>query len=117
MILDDLVVDAAEFEARTGWSAKPEGLCKGEICVPAKGVDAGEGRLDVSVLSEKLGMPIVHDSSRGVLALGPACLGRSLDTAVAPELDLPDLRTGASNRFSLSSLHGRKVLLVAWASW
>jgi peroxiredoxin len=37
-----------------------------------------------------------------------------LTSAVAPELELPD-RDG--NLFKLSSLHGRKVLLVAWASW
>ncbi|MEA3019919.1 MAG: Redoxin, partial [Actinomycetota bacterium] len=35
-------------------------------------------------------------------------------TAEAPELTLPDLD---GNPFSLSTLHGQKVLLVAWASW
>jgi peroxiredoxin len=37
-----------------------------------------------------------------------------LTTAVAPDLELPD-KDG--NPFKLSSLHGRKVLLIAWASW
>ncbi len=38
MILQSLAVDAEEFAARTGWEAKPEGLCKGSVCVPAPDV-------------------------------------------------------------------------------
>ena len=40
--------------------------------------------------------------------------GRALATAEAAELELPDLD---GNVFKLSSLRGKKVLLVAWASW
>lgn len=112
MLLETLTVDAAEFETRTGWSAKPEGLCKGDQCVPIPGGTSGQ--LDVRVLSERLGMPLVQDEASGVWALGPESGGRALTTAVAPELELPDLE---GNPFRLSSLHGRKVLLVAWASW
>ena len=34
MILKTLFVDAKELERRTGWGIKPEGACKGEVCVP-----------------------------------------------------------------------------------
>ena len=34
MILSSLEVEADEFERRTGWSIKPEGVCKGDVCVP-----------------------------------------------------------------------------------
>jgi hypothetical protein len=112
MLLDSLTVDSADFEARTGWAAKPEGLCKGHLCVPIPG--GTSGALDASVLSERLGMPLVRDDNTGVWALGPESGGRALTTAVAPELELPDLE---GNPFRLSSLRGRKVLLVAWASW
>ena len=49
-------------------------------------------------------------------ALGPASgpTGRALTTAIAPELELPDVD---GNPFKLSSLLGQKVLLVAWATW
>jgi cytochrome oxidase Cu insertion factor (SCO1/SenC/PrrC family) len=59
-------------------------------------------------------MPLVHDEAHGLWALGPESGGRALTTAVVPEITLPD-RNG--NAFSLSSLRGQKVLLVAWASW
>jgi hypothetical protein len=115
VLLDALVTDAATFADRTGWQAKPEGLCKGELCVPAPGADRGDGSLDVEVVAARLGMPLVSDQTHGIWALGPATVGgRALDTAVAPDLELPD-RDG--NPFRLSALHGRKVLLVAWASW
>ena len=41
-------------------------------------------------------------------------MGRTLSTATAADPELID-RDG--NPFRLSSLHGRKVLLVAWASY
>jgi hypothetical protein len=112
MLLDGLTVDPTELQARTGWEAKPEGLCKGDRCVPVPG--GATGPLDIRVLSERLGMPLLHDEGAGVWALGPESGGRALSTAVAPDLELPDLD---GNLFRLSSQRGRKVLLVAWASW
>jgi hypothetical protein len=117
VILHDLKVDEHEFEARTGWAIKPEGACKAEVCVPLPpAARLDDGRLDASVLSERLGMPLVADGTHGLWALGPetAVTGRALTSAVAPELVLPD---HDGNPFRLSSLHGQKVLLVAWASW
>ena len=117
MILDDLVIDDAAFALRTGWEIKPEGACKGEVCVPLPdNARLGDERVDVAAVAERLGMPLVADDAHGLYALGPESLptGRALTTAVAPELELPDFD---GNPFRLSSLRGRKVLLVAWASW
>jgi hypothetical protein len=116
MILDSLDrLDRTRFAARTGWDPKPEGLCRGEVCVPAPRALRDDGSLDVGVVAARLGMPLVHDDEHGVWALGPATVtGRALSTATAADPELVD-RDG--NAFRLSSLHGRKVLLVAWASY
>lgn len=116
MLLTEPRVDIAAFEARTGWAIKPEGACRGEVCVPLPEAASDGTSVDAVVLSERLGAPLVHDAGRGVWALGPAAgiTGRALTTAETPELTLPDLD---GNPFALSSLRGRKVLLVAWASW
>jgi hypothetical protein len=117
MILDELAVDAGAFKSRSGWQLKPEGACKGDVCVPLPDTARRpDGRLDVSVLAERLGMPLVSDDAHGVWALGPETAGggRALTTAQAPELELPD---ADGNPFKLSSLLGQKALLVAWASW
>lgn len=98
----------------TGWEAKPEGLCRGPLCVPAPGAIQPDGLVDLDVVAERLRMPLVHDDAHGLWALGPSSGGRALTTAEAPELQLPD---ADGNPFNLSALHGRKVLLVAWASW
>ena len=114
MILTSLEMDADAFADRTGWTAKPEGLCKGDVCVPAPGARLDDGRLDGRVVADRLRMPLVHDETRGLWALGPESGGHALTSADAPDPILVD-RDG--NPFQLSSLHGRKVLLVAWASW
>lgn len=116
MILTTLdQVSADEFADATGWVPKPEGLCRGELCVPAPGALRDDGTIDVTRAADRLGMPIVHDAEHGVWALGPGTTtGRVLSTAAAPDPELID-RDG--NPFKLSSLHGRKVLLVAWSSY
>ena len=113
MILASLRVDSAELERRTGWSIKPQGACKEERCVPLPPNEGGE-TVDARVLSDRLGMPLVHDEPTGLWCLGPESGGRALTSARAPELVLPDL-DGVP--FDLASLRGTKVLLVAWASW
>ena len=116
MILDTLdQVDPVGFAEATGWAPKPEGLCRGEVCVPAPGSLRDDGSLDVDVVARRLGMPVVHDIEHGVFAVGPATVsGRALGTATAAD---PELLTRDGQPFRLSSLHGRKVLLVAWASY
>jgi hypothetical protein len=112
MIIESLEVPRAEFEQRTGWAIKPEGACKGGICVPLP--EVGADTLDVRMLADRLGMPLVQDEGSGLWSLGPESGGNALTTAEAPDLALPDLE---GRVFRLRSLRGQKVLLIAWASW
>ena len=112
MIFASVRVPVGEFERATGWLQKPEGLCRGEQCVPFRSVEPAV--VDLAAAAVALGMPLVHDAAHGLWALGAEAGGRALRSAVAPELELPDFRGGS---FRLSSLRGTKVLLVAWASW
>lgn len=116
MILTSLEqVSPADFADRTGWEPKPQGLCRGEVCVPAPGSLRDDGTLDVEVAAARLGMPVVHDAQHGVWSIGPAtATGKALATAVAAD---PELVTRDGSPFRLSSLRGRKVLLVAWSSY
>ena len=113
MILKTLVVDAQELERRTGWVIKPEGACKGEVCVPLPTM-TGTAQVDARVLAERLRMPLLHDEVHEVWCLGPEAGGHALSSAVLPDIVLPDLE---GNPFALRGLRGQKVLLVAWASW
>lgn len=115
VIVREPLVDPEELRRRTGWHVKPVGACKAELCVPLPPAARAGGRIDVRVLAERLGMPLVEDEEHGLLALGPETLtGRALQSAELPELVLPDLD---GRPFAFSSLRGRRVVLVAWASW
>lgn len=112
VILSTLDISADDFARETGWEIKPEGACRGDICVPLGGTDKP---FDVSSTAERLGMALVRDDGDSVWAIGPESLsGRSLMSARAPELVLPDLD---GNEFHLSSLAGHKVVLVSWAPY
>ena len=111
MILDRLDITADDFRRGTGWEIKPEGACKGDVCVP---LDEGD-TFDLTVTAERLRMALVRDDAAGLWALGPESLGdRALVSAEAPELVLPDFD---GKEFRLSSLLGQKVVLVSWAPY
>ena len=113
MILKTLFVDTKELERRTGWVMKPEGACKGELCVPLPTMTS-TSQVDACVLAERLSMPLLHDEVHDVWCLGPEAGGGVLSSAVLPDIVLPDLE---GTPFALRELRGQKVLLVAWASW
>ncbi len=113
MLLHSLDMTAEAFATATGWIAKPEGMCKGDVCVPVPGA-IGDDTFDLVAVADRLGMALVADDGAGVWALGPESGGRALTTATMPEIELPDID---GNPFNLAAMHGRKVLLVAWASW
>ena len=109
MILEKLDIGAERFGVLTGWGIKPEGACKGEVCVPLG------GSFDLLEAAARLGMEVVHDELERLWAIGPESLtGKTLVTAQAPELVLSDL---GGKEFRLSSLRGQKVVIVAWAPY
>lgn len=113
MLLRSTSISKQAFEAGTGWQLKPEGACRGEVCVPLS-QPAGD-TVDVARVAKDIGMPLVSEPEHDLWALGPASINsRALASAQAPELTLPDLEGKA---FRLSSLLGKKVLLFAWAPY
>lgn len=102
-----------EFLDATGWELKPEGACKGTVCIPYQHSDADT--VDLVSVSTALNMPLVQDSQFGLWALGPESgNSRALSSAKAPEMRLPDIN---GNEFCLSSLKGQKIIVYAWAPY
>ena len=74
-----------------------------------------DGTLDVGLAAQRLGMPVIHDAQHGVYSVGAATLsGHTLSSAEAAD---PELQDRHGNPFRLSSLRGRKVVLVAWSTY
>lgn len=107
MILEGAQTDLAAVAHRIGWDLKPEGLCRDDVCVPLR------DRSSIRALAAALRRPLAEAPEHGLMALGPEA-GRALTSARAPQLTLPDWRGG---EFSLSTLLGQKVLVLAWAPW
>jgi hypothetical protein len=109
-----------ELERATGWSSRPEGLCRGSVCVPVPSGREPEllhgDRVDVAAVWRHLGQPLAHSADGDVWVLGTAAADRAaaLHSLTAPDFTLPDR---AGQLHSLSEHRGRKVLLVSWASW
>jgi hypothetical protein len=113
---DGIRLSAADAERVTGWTLKPEGMCRDDVCVPLGAADAGGGTVDLAAFWRVLGHPAVSDRSGEVWVLGTAAETRAaaLDGLEAPDFVLPDL-AGVPHR--LSDLRGKKVFLTTWASW
>jgi len=111
-------VAAADLSVATGWTLKPDGLCRGEVCVPLQGrtVATADQAIDLVAWASALGYPMAIDDEHRVAALAPpphASSGAEVG-ADAPDLELPDVDGGLH---SFSALAGRKRVLVTWASW
>ncbi len=104
-------VSAADLETATGWELKPEGLCRGPVCVPGTFADP----IDLSTVASALGRALVVDEKACVAAFAGDPMGSTGGLrASIDELALPDLD---GNVVRASDFAGRKRLLVAWASW
>ncbi len=111
-------VGAEGLAGATGWVLKPEGLCREAVCVPVRDRTALEGPagVDLAGFAAALGRPLALDVAERTAALGTAAAERAnaLASLEAPDFSLPDL-TGRQH--SLAEQHGKKVLLIAYASW
>jgi AhpC/TSA family len=111
-------VSPASLATTLGWEVRPEGLCRGAVCVPLRGhpgiVD--HDGVDLAGFATAIGQPLALDVEERVGHLGVAAAERAheLSSLDAPDFALPDL-DGRQHR--LSDYRGHKVLLVAYASW
>lgn len=104
-----------------GWSLKPEGLCKGAICIPVRDPQSlrppGQtDAVDLEAFATTIGRPCVVDADAGVFALGTPANDQAQAMAAldAPDFELPDVH---GEMHTLSKFRGKKVLLIAYASW
>ncbi len=104
----------SDLETAIGWTRKAEGLCRGPVCVPVRDqIDDDDGSLDLRAVAEALGKQTVFDPAGPVLAFADDPMGRG-EVRNLHELSLPDVN---GRMVDLSGTAGKKVVLIAWASW
>jgi len=119
---EELWLTPAELAKAGGWEYKPEGLCRGPLCVPVPPAASwvrGRGadlRVDLTGLSRHTGQPVAASPEHAVWSIGLAAedVADRLLSLDAPDFTLPDLD---GRPCTLSSFRGRKVFLLSWASW
>ena len=115
---DTLLVDADDLARATGWTLKPEGLCRDDICVPVRDRSAlvHDHHIDLRAFAVALGRPVALEPAAALAVLGEGSdtVAAQLASLTAPPFTLPDLD---DNPVALADFAGRKRLLIAWASW
>lgn len=118
-IIDGTVrLSAQALATALGWELTPEGLCGNGVCIPVppgSSLVSGDG-IDLAELAAILDRPIAVDPAERAAYLGRAAHERceALASLQAPDFALPDLD---GRLHTLSDHRGKKVLLVAYASW
>jgi len=113
---DALWVRKNDLPGINGFTIKPEGACRAEICIPIP-KDMMRGQyFNLTAFSKKVGQPVVSDTGARVWSFGeiPVFRGRFLESRLAPDFAVPD-RKGRLVR--LSDFRGKKLLVTTWASW
>src|SRR5262249_43038075 len=101
-----------------GWRLEAAGLCRGAPRGPGRpehGLLRDDG-VDLRTLASLLERPLALDADERIACMGASAAerGHRLRSLDAPEFTLPDL---GGHPHSLAEHRGRKVLLLAWASW
>ena len=113
-----------ELESAFGWGLKPEGVCRGEICVPLPPTkrdaivrdEDSSTWFNLTEFARLIEEPIASDVEERIWSFGPPGWEWKSRTSsdIAPDFAGPDLD---GKHHSLRELLGKKVLLLFWASW
>jgi hypothetical protein len=115
---DHVVLEPAGLRDALGWEIHDGLLCNDAMCIPLADEAAllRDGGVDLAAFAAALDRAVAIDVETRVAFLGASARERAqaLASQQAPDFTLPDL---SGRAHSLGEHRGKKVLLVAWASW
>jgi hypothetical protein len=113
-----VLLDPVALKDGLGWEIHDGLLCNDSMCIPLADERAlvRDGGVDLETLAGALDRPLALDVAEGAAFLGSSARERSQALAArqAPDFSLPDLD---GHLHTLREHRGKKILLVAWASW
>ena len=113
-----VLLDPAGLHEALGWEIHDGLLCNDSMCIPLESEAAvvREGAIDLAGLAAAMDRALAVDLDERAAFLGGSARERAqvLGSQQAPDFALPDL---AGRTHTLGEHRGKKILLVAWASW
>lgn len=118
-----LWITTADLKQATRFEVKPQGVCRDVLCFPLPKSrrdnflrkESGKPWFNLTAFAELVHQPVAHDPGSSAWYFGLRSDQRQgLSSLQAPDFTLPDMN---GKMHSLSDFHGKKVLLVTWASW
>src|SRR5207237_4165640 len=98
---ENLWLSLPEMHRITGWELKPEGACRGDVCVPIPAGrretfirgDGSERQFNVAAFARLLDAPVLHHATPDVWCIGEDAGSRSerMMSLEAPDFELPDI--------------------------
>jgi hypothetical protein len=112
---DALWVRTRDLPSINEFEVKPQGACRADLCIPIPNDMVHGEYFCLTAFAKKLGQPVVADLETKVWSFGDiqSLRGSFLEGRMAPDFVVPDR---AGRPVHLSSLRGKKVLVVTWAS-
>jgi len=115
---ESVLLDAAGVKDGLGWEIHDGLLCNDSMCIPLESESAvvRDGAIDLAGLAKAMDRTLALDLDERAAFLGGSARerGQALASQHAPDFALPDL---AGRAHTLGEHRGKKILLVAWASW
>ena len=115
---ESVVLDPAVVKDALGWEIHDGLLCNDSMCIPLENEASvvRDGAIDLAGLAAAMDRALAVDLDERAAFLGGSARerGQTLASQQAPDFSLPDL---AGRAHTLGEQRGKKVLLVAWASW
>jgi len=118
-----LWISTTDLKQATRFEVKPQGVCRDILCFPLPKSrqsnflrkEAGKSWFNLIAFAGLVHQPVAHDPGSSAWYFGLRSDQRQgLSSLQAPDFTLPDM---SGKMHSLSDFHGKKVLLVTWASW
>jgi hypothetical protein len=113
-----VLLEPGALKDALGWEIHDGLLCNDAMCIAVGDETAlvRDGGVELEAFARALDRPLALDLEERAACLGASARERAqaLATQHAPDFTLPDL---AGRLHALSAHRGKKILLVAWASW
>jgi hypothetical protein len=120
---DQLWITTSDLKRASRFEVKPQGVCRDELCFPLPKAkhdaflrkETSGTWFNMTAFAQLVHQPVAHDAALSTWYFGLRSDQRQqLIGLRAPDFTLPDIN-GKPHR--LSDFHGKKILLVTWASW